>query len=106
MSITQFFKSMRDAILSLFRKPCCHGGCSCSSIRTVTPDEANIDGLKPLAKLSEEFKVNRDTLRHRLSSCGVRPVAILSTPRSQFLYDPKTFGPMFERYPAMKKMDE
>lgn len=102
MSIPQLFKSMRDAILSLFRKPCCHGGCSCNSIHTVTPDEANANGLKSLAQLSEDFKVNRDTLRHRLISCGVRPAALLSTPRSQFLYDPKTFGPMFERYPAMK----
>ena len=100
MSITQLIKSVRDAIGSLFRKPCCNCGCSCNSIRTVTPGEAN--GLKSIAQLSEEFKVNRDTLRHRLSSCGVHPAALLSTPKAMFLYDPNDFGPMFERYPAMK----
>lgn len=113
MSITLLLKSLRDRIRRLFHKS--ERGDLVKvvrvPIREVVPsmtasEVAMLPGATTLNELAKRYNTHRDTLRYRLASSGVTPIAKITSPRLQYIYSTDTFGPLFEKFPHMKESND
>ena len=112
MSITSLLKSLRDRIRGLFHTAGCCGACEAydaakrtsETLPSMTASEAAVfPGATTINELAKKYNTHRDTIRYRLASSGVTPVAKITSPRVQYIYSTDTFGPLFARFPFMKE---
>lgn len=110
MSITSLLKSLLDRIRRMFHKSerCDLAKVVRVPIREVVPsmtasEVAMLPGATTLNELAKKYNTHRDTIRYRLASSGVTPVAKITSPRLQYIYSTDTFGPLFAKFPHMKE---
>lgn len=106
MSITSLLKSLRDRIRRMFHKSESVTACAPTreTIPTITSSEVDTSPyLMTINDLAKKYNTNRGTIRYRLASSGVTPVAKVTSPRLQYIYSTDTFGPLFAKFPSMKE---